>query len=75
MFSMATAVVLGWAVAATWNKVDIVISLSAVSSCVLVFPKHYWRYTSSLYLKRHTLRSSRSLVNCMDFSQSERRFC
>ena len=47
VFSVVTAVVLGEASEATWVKIDILISLYAVSSCILEILKQESRSISS----------------------------
>ena len=57
VFSMAAEAVLGGAAAACLDKLDIAISFSVVSSCVLGFPKQDSRSKYPSSLRRLTLRA------------------
>ena len=70
VFSVAAAAVLGGEVTTTWVKIDVAISLSAVSSYVLVNLNQVSRSTSSLSSRRRTLRESSSLGERFGFPLS-----
>ena len=56
--------------AATCVKIDVAISLSALSSCMMVNMKQYLRYMYSSSSRRPTLRESSSLGDQMGFPLS-----